>query len=138
MKNAIVRFSSFFIASFIFCASSRADSVATNQINKPSITCTACQDTQKCPSCHGSGETKCSQCRGEGKVKNRCSRCGGDGRISKTTRSFGKTRRTSTSCSSCSGGYEKKNCTTCSSDGKITCTKCKGTKQCAICAKPSS
>jgi len=105
--------------------------------------CNSCHGTGKCASCQGSGQAQCQTCQGKGKERERCTRCGGDGRVSqtRTTRSLGKTRRTttSTSCSNCSGrGYREKNCNRCGGDAKVDCGKCKGAKTCPECKPKTS
>src|SRR5688572_23494670 len=93
--------------------------------NSPPLTnsvqaCRHCRSTGKCAACDGNGTARCGRCAGNGKTKTSCSRCGGDGRVTKTPRTGGRLRRTSTSCSHCGGnGKVQQNCAQCGADGKV-------------------
>lgn len=63
---------------------------AANGCNSGLITCNICGGTgvrdaqDPCLSCHGSGKTTCTNCKGAG-TTTKCETCGGDGRIDKPT-----------------------------------------------------
>jgi hypothetical protein len=94
------------------------------------VTCPTCKakelPTEKCSQCKGDGKVKgeessdCSKCKGSGKSSGNCSKCDGKGKKLVIT----QTSRGSATCSNCKGqGRLTRSCSYCKGDGSISISK---------------